>query len=135
MYSYSDQKQNLQSLFVPFVVTLVGTCPLAEVMNDVNNMEINFLRMHISLSSEMIVIILKQMFVRIASVLSVLCRIFFVHVHLFSCSYENLKSFLWPSPQKNRLTALVLNQNLSVIGEGQKKGLSIILFHCIILTL
>lgn len=100
MYSYSDQKQNLQSLFVPFVVTLVGTCPLAEVMNDVNNMEINFLRMHISLSSEMIVIILKQMFVRIASVLSVLCRIFLCMYIFFLALMRISKAFYDPPHKK-----------------------------------
>lgn len=94
VFLFSDQNQNLRSLFVPFVITLVGTCPLAEVMNDVNNMEINFLRMHISLSSEMIVIILKQMFVRIASVLSVLCRIFCACTSFFLLLRESQKLFM-----------------------------------------
>lgn len=67
MYSYSDPKQGIYDHCVPFVITLVDTCPLAEVLNDVNNMEKKILRMHISLSSEMIVIVLKQMFVRITS--------------------------------------------------------------------
>lgn len=96
--SYSDPKQNLWSLFVPFVITLVGTCPLAEVLNDVNNKDTHFLRVHVSLSSEMIIIVLKQMFVKIASLLGVLCRSFCACTSFFF--YDNYKSFLWISPQK-----------------------------------
>ena len=95
---YSDPKQNLWSLFVPFVKTLVGTCSLAGVLSDVNNKETHFLRVHISLSSEMIIIVLKQMFVKIASLLSVLHRSFCACTSFFF--YENFKNFLWILPQK-----------------------------------